>query len=262
MRASYTTCLLIVLSAHAIAKEAPDAQALMMKNFIAGKVSAFNGDVSMVLINDQGQERVRKMAMWSKLKGGSTDTEVMMRFGDPADIKGTGFLQIENSKADDDIWVYLPALGKTRRLVASNKRDSFFGTDFSYGDVLPPPVEKYTHRYLRNEAIDGVDCYVLESTPIDAETRAESGYSRKVEWLDASNYLERKVEYYDLSAVLLKTQHAYDLQQVEPTKQRWISMRREMVNQQTGHKTIYKFERFALDQKLDESFFSTRNLER
>ena len=44
------------------------------------------------------------------------------------------------------MWIYLPALRKVRRLVASNKKDSFAGTDFSYGDVIGHAVEAWKHK--------------------------------------------------------------------------------------------------------------------
>ena len=256
-------CSAVLLAPEVTAAEpATKARDVMEHNFVAGKVSAFNGSVSIVLTTAQGQERVRKLKMWSRLRDKSTDSEVMLRFEQPGDIKGTGFLQIENAAADDDIWVFLPALGKTRRLVANAKRDSFFGTDFSYGDVLLPPVNKYDHTYLRSEQVDGASCDVIESKPKDGKTREETGYSRKIIWLDAANHVERKVEYYDLSGNLLKTQHVSEIQQVESSPQRWIPKRREMVNHQTGHKTLYQLENISLDRQLSEEFFSTRNLER
>jgi outer membrane lipoprotein-sorting protein len=254
--------LLVVAPEVSSADSAPNPRERMEQNFMASKISAFSGNVTITLTTAQGQERVRKLRQWTRLKDKSTESEVLIRFDEPGDIKGTGFLQIENAAADDDIWVFLPALGKTRRLVANNKHDSFFGTDFSYGDVLLPAVSRYDHTYLRSEKLDSDSCDVIESKPKDARTRDESGYARKVIWLDAATHIERKVEYYDLSDKLLKTQRTFDIQQVEASPQRWLPMRREMVNHQTGHKTFYKVERTALDRKLTEDFFSTRSLER
>jgi hypothetical protein len=254
--------LFIVPEAVSIAGSTVNARAVMDQNFMASKVSAFNGDVSIVLTTAEGQERVRKLKMWSKLKDKSSESEVLLRFDQPGDIKGTGFLQIENAAADDDIWVFLPALGKTRRLVANAKHDSFFGTDFSYGDVLLPAVGRYDHSFVRSEQLDGAACDVIESRPKDDRTRDESGYARRVIWLDSTTHVERKVEYYDLSNKLLKTQHATDIQQIETSPPRWVPTHREMVNHQTGHKTLYRLDRISLDPKLNTDFFSTRNLER
>ena len=44
--------------------------------------------------------------------------------------------------------------------------------------------------------------------------------------------------------------------------QRVLTMlRREMTNHQTGHKTLYSFDSFALDRSLQDAWFSTRRLE-
>ncbi|MBC7984987.1 MAG: outer membrane lipoprotein-sorting protein, partial [Candidatus Obscuribacterales bacterium] len=239
-----------VLATASVSAQPESAADLMSRNFVATKVSGFNGEVTMSLINARGEQRVRKMLVRSKLRDNGLDSAVMTRFAQPADIRGTGFLQVENSAADDDIWVYLPGLKKTRRLAANNKRDSFFGTDFSNGDILLPVVDKYRHELLRNVSIDGNDCYVIESTPSDDKTREDTGYSRRVTWVDAKSYVERRVEYYDLNNKLLKTQLTADIREVEPNKQRWMPMSREMTNHLTSHKTLYRFDRFAIDKTL------------
>jgi Outer membrane lipoprotein-sorting protein len=239
----------------------PDANELMRRNFYATKISGFTGDVTMTLIDPHGEQRVRRMSIRSALKSNGVDSAVMTRFVQPADIKGTGFLQSENSAGDDDIWVYLPALGKTRRLASNNKRDSFFGTDFAYGDILLPPVEKYQHTLLRTEKVEGADCYVIESKPVDEKTRNDSGYGRKLTWVDAGSFLERKVEYYDIRDVLLKTQVISQGREVEPDKQRWLALERQMTNHQTGHQTLYRIDQYQFDKNVGEHGFSVRDLE-
>lgn len=257
-----SACLAVCLVLSAIPAWAkPNGAELMRGNFYATKVSGFVGGVTLTLINQSGEQRVRKMTVRSKLRSNGIDSAVMTGFVQPADIKGTGFLQVENSAGDDDIWVYLPALGKTRRIAANNKRDSFFGTDFSYGDILLPAVDKYEHTLLRNETLEGEDCYVVESRPIDPKTRDDTGYARRVSWIDTRNQVERKVEYYDTKDVLLKTQLTFEVKEVEPQKGRWLAMRREMTNHQTGHKTLYVFDSFDLKGGLDDGEFTARRLE-
>jgi outer membrane lipoprotein-sorting protein len=260
MQARIRTVMLgLCLVVAAMPALAIDADQVMTRNFKATKVSAFTGEVTMSLVNSRNEKRVRRMSVQSRLRGNGVDSAVLTRFGQPADIKGTGFLQIENSAADDDIWVYLPALGKTRRLASNNKRDSFFGTDFSYGDILLPAVEKWEHVLLREETVDGVPCHVVESRPRDASTREDTGYSRRISWVDARTFVERKVEYYDTRGQLLKTQLTFDVQAEEPG--RFMPMRRQMTNHQTGHQTQYQFERFAVDKSLQDGDFTVRRLE-
>jgi uncharacterized protein len=237
------------------------AREVMEKNYLATRLSGFTADVTIKLLSDKGQARVRQISIWSKLTANGIDSRVLMRFRAPADVKDTGFLQIENSRRDDDIWIYLPALSKTRRLVASNKKDSFFGTDFFYGDILLPTVDKYQHALLGRETVDGRPCYVIESVAASEETRRDSGYSKKVSWIDQESFVERKVDYYDLGSGLLKTQTTYDVRLVETDRQRWMPMRREMVNHRTNHRTVYAFDRFEPETRLSDALFTPRTLE-
>jgi hypothetical protein len=260
MKNPFRTLLLgAALVVTALPAQAIDADQVMARNFRATKVSAFTGEVTMSLVNSRDEKRVRRMSVQSRLRENGVDSAVMTRFAQPADIKGTGFLQVENSAADDDIWVYLPALGKTRRLASNNKRDSFFGTDFSYGDILLPPVEKWEHTLLRQETVDGAPCHVVESRPRDARTRDDIGYARRISWIDATTFVERKVDYYDTRGQLLKTQLTFDVKPEEPG--RFMPMRRQMTNHQTGHQTLYQFERFSVDKALKDGDFSVRRLE-
>lgn len=239
-----------------------DPHEIMTKNFYVTKVSSYQSAATMVLLNDRGERRVRKITTWSKLKPNGIDSKVLVRFQSPADVKGTGFLQIENHEADDDIWIYLPALKKTRRLVSNNKRDSFFGTDFAYGDVLTPDPGLYSHKLIRTENPDGIECFVIESAPISDKVRDNMGYSRKVSWIRKDNFLEHKIEYYDLSGRLLKTQLISESELVERAKNRWMSRQREMINNQSNHRTVFRLEEIKVGMALADAFFSDRSLGR
>jgi Outer membrane lipoprotein-sorting protein len=238
------------------------AHDMMQKNFFVAKIKSFKSTGTMVLINDKGQTRERKSSTYSVLQPNGIDSKLLVKFTFPTDIKGTAFLQVEHIEADDDEWIYLPALGKSRRLVANNKKDSFVGSDFSYGDISLPSVELYEHRLLGSEAVDGQDCYKVESTPKTESTRDNSGYSRKIAWLRKNNFVEAKVEYYDLSNRLLKTQVVSQPQLLEPDTQRWFAQHREMTNQQTGHKTVLNFDEVEAAVAVPEDLFTTRYLER
>ena len=185
-----------------------------------------------------------------------------MRFNDPPDVAGTGLLQIEHGDADDDLWIYLPALRKARRLVASNKKDSFVGSDFSYGDISLPKVDRYHHVLRGTEVLDGATCHVVESTPASDVVRNNSGYSRKVTWVRADNFLEAKVEYYDLASRLMKTQRVARPQAVESQPGKWFALEREMTNHRTGHRTLIIATKVEGKVSLAEEVFTTRTLER
>lgn len=239
----------------------PSAQDIMTSNFFASKVASLETETTMILITDRGQTRERRMKTLQRLKPNGIDSKLVMRFDTPADIRGVCYLQIENSSADDDQWIYLPALKKSRRLVANNKKDSFMGSDFSYGDFSRPKVETYRHRLLRSEASDGHDCFVVESLPGDDAVRDGRGYSRKLTWVRKDSFLEARTDYYDLQGALLKTQIATDHRIVEPQTGRWFVMHRETVNHQTQHKTVLHIERAQAGVPAPEDAFTTRAIE-
>lgn len=238
------------------------ARDIMEKNFFVSKVSALKADSTMVLINHRGQKRERRNTTIIKLQPNGIDSKFLVRFSAPADIKGTGFLQIEHSDGDDDLWIYLPALKKSRRLVANNKKDSFVGSDFSYGDISLPKVDLYRHTLVRSEKLGEVDCYVIESVPADDQVRANSGYSRKVSWIRADNFFEQKVEYFDLGGRLLKTQHVDRIVPVDPEQGRWFALHREMHNHQTDHRTVIDAENADVSPEINDDIFTTRSIER
>ena len=238
------------------------ARDIMEKNFYVSKVKSLKTASIMVLINDKGQQRERKNTTLLKLQANGIDSKLLVKFSTPTDIKGTGFLQVEHAEGDDDLWIYLPALKKSRRLVASNKKDSFVGSDFSYGDISLPKVDLYRHALLRSEVVDQHDSYVIESVPADETVKSNSGYSKKITWVRKDTLLEAKVEYYDISGRLLKTQLTADHKQVESNPQRWFPAYREMTNHQTGHKTILRFDKIEPGVPAPDELFTTRSIER
>src|SRR5260221_2660122 len=236
------------------------ADAMMQKHFCVAKINSFKSTGTMLLINDKGQTRERKSSTYSVLQPNGIDSKLLVKFTFPTDMKGRVFLQVEQVEADDDEWIYLPALGKSRRLVANNKKDSFVGSDFSYGDISLPSVELYEHRSLGSEAADGQDCYKVESTPKTESTRDNSGYSRKITWLRKNNFVEAKVEYYDLSNRLLKTQVISQPQLLDPDPHRGLARHTQRTNQQTGHKTVLNFDEVEAAVAVPEDLFSNRHL--
>lgn len=241
---------------------AQSADEVMQKNFFASKPQQLSQRITMTLVNERGETRQRKITALTSLQANGVDSNMMVRFLEPADVRGTSFLQIEHSEADDDQWIYLPALRKSRRLVSSNRKDSFIGSDFAYGDVLPPKVSLYKHKLTGEETVDGLPCYVVESVPATEQVKADYSYSRKVTWVAKDSFHEVKTVYYDVSGRLLKTQTVRDIVLVDPQASRWAAKYKEMVNHQTNHKTVVNADSYTTDVKISADTYTTRSLER
>jgi Protein of unknown function (DUF1329). len=104
-------------------------------------------EMQLTLIKKNGDKRERKMVSWAMDEG--KDTKKIMFFTYPGDVKGTGFLTWDYDQAgkEDDKWLYLPAMKKTRRISgSSSKTDYFMGTDFTYDDMGGRNVDDDTHK--------------------------------------------------------------------------------------------------------------------
>jgi hypothetical protein len=249
-----------VLAQNALA--APSAEEIMAKNLLATKVADSTTSSTFRLINASGQERVRETDADSKLIEGTTDNRRLVNFLSPSDIRGTKTLLIEHSNAEDDMWIYLPAMKKVRRLVASNKKDSFVGTDFSYGDVIGYKVDEWNHKLVREENVAGRDCYVIESSAKGPQIAANTGYSKRIGWIDKESFVALRAEIYDLNGQLLKKLTDEDVQKVDSNNNRYQPMKLTAENVQTGHKTIIEFRNFKANVAIGDDVFTARSLDR
>ena len=213
-------------------------------------------EMQLTLVKKNGDKRDRKMVSWAMDEG--KDTKKIMFFTYPGDVKGTGFLtwDYDQTGKEDDKWLYLPAMKKTRRISgSSSKTDYFMGTDFTYDDMGGRNVDDDTHKLLREETRDGHKCWVVESVPKDAREI----YSRKISWIrqdcDAGIY----VEYYDKLDKLHRVLTVQDLQQVQGY---WTVMKMEMKNVQSGHSTQITVTGPKYDIAVDKSLFTVAKLEK
>lgn len=215
-----------------------------------------HASLEMTLIQKSGGKRVRKLTSRSIDQG--KDKKTLMFFLYPGDVKGTGFLtwDYDDVRKEDDKWLYLPALKKTRRISGkSSKTDYFMGSDFTYDDMGSRNVEEDTHKLLREEDYEGHACWVIESVPTDAREL----YSRKVVWIRKDCLKPLRVEYYDKLNKLHRLFKTADITQVQGF---WTIRHMEMENVQTGHRTILEFSDVRYDEKIDAGLFTVATLEK
>lgn len=92
-------------------------------------------EISMRIVNRQGQVRQRRLTMLRLNQAPGGDQFYYIYFHEPADVKGMSFLVLKHLGRDDDRWLYLPAIDLVKRIATSDKRTSFAGSDFTYEDV-------------------------------------------------------------------------------------------------------------------------------
>lgn len=242
--------------------QAPTADELMQRNFMTSKFADATNDVTMKLINKDGQERIRETKSVAKLLPGTTDNQRLITFLSPSDVKGTKNLLIEHSESDDDIWIYLPALKKVRRLVASNKKDAFAGTDFSYADIIGYKVGDWNHKLIKEDKVDGRECYQIESTPKSEPVSSMYGISKRINCIDKESAIALSGETYDRGGKLFKKYSAQNPQKLDVKNNKWTAMKLEAINVDTGHKTVLEFKNFKVNGGVSDAIFTARSLEK
>jgi len=209
----------------------------------------------MILTAKNGAVTERTIDQYSK-KDGRGNNRAVIVFQDPASVKGTRFLTIENPGKDNDQWIFLPSLGKVRRIAASEGSGSFMGTDFSYDDISSADrnTDLDNHKILKEEKLRDRDCYVIESTPKDTNYQ----YSKMIQWIDKGNFVTHKVELYDKRGTQVKLLEILELREVQG---RLAIMVTKMTTLAAGTSTSLNVGILKYDDPIPEGVFTPNFLE-
>jgi outer membrane lipoprotein-sorting protein len=238
------------------------ARQIAEKAWWAGKLDGAEMISTLTIINAKGQKRIRKTAAVSKLVDGGHTEKRLIRFLSPADVKGTGLLSYDYEKKDDDIWFFLPSLRKTRRIVSSEKAKSFMGSEFTYADTTPPSVDDFKHKLLKEEKVDGTDCYLIVLTPKNSKIAEENGFSKRMSWFGKKDFVIRKSITWDLRGRKHRQLRAENVKEIDPKKHRFRAMRMTVKNLQDGRSSVMDIGKIKLRSKIPDKYFTTRYLER
>jgi outer membrane lipoprotein-sorting protein len=214
-----------------------------------------SSELTMILRNKQGDESKRQISNQTLEVENDGDKSLVI-FNEPRDVKGTAFLSFTHKSGPDDQWLYLPALKRVKRIASDNKSGPFMGSEFAYEDISSQEVEKYTYKYIKDENLDGIDCFVMERYPVDES----SGYTRQVTWIDTEEYRTMKVDFYDRKNSLLKTLTYHEYNQY--LNKYWRANKLSMINHQNGKSTDLLFADYKFANGFSESDFNQNSLKR
>ena len=247
------------------AADDPQARAIMEKVDDRDEGDNRTGDMQMVLIDKRGKQRVRRIATFLKDKG--EDTYRLMFFLEPPDVKDTAFLtyDYDDPDRDDDQWLYLPALRKTKRIATSDKSGSFMGSDLNYADMTSRDLEDYDYSFYekgKESEVRGNKVWVLWSIPRSKEVIDETGYEKSLLFVRPDIDMVVRVIHWVKDGGYLKY---VDLRKVEEIDSIWIATD-TLVTKKKGknivHKTILTLENVRFNQDLNFDLFTIRRLEK
>ncbi|MCK5073831.1 MAG: outer membrane lipoprotein-sorting protein [Bacteriovoracaceae bacterium] len=254
--------LLLVLTVLLLAPSAytstPEQRGLEIAQKMENANNGFLGETSsmvMTLISAYGQKTIREMK--GKIMEVSDDgDQSLINFQRPSDVKGTKMLTWSHKRKDDDQWLYLPSMRKTKRISSKSKTSSFMGSEFSYEDLGSQEIEKYNFKHIRDEK----DIWILERHP---KNKKASGYSKQIMWVLKRYHNPQKIEYYDRKNELLKTAEFKNYKSYKiKNKTLWRPSSIHMKNIQTKKESIFVWKDRKLGLKMKKRDFSKSSLKR
>ena len=172
----------------------------------------------------------------------------------PARDEGTAFLKREN-----EIWNWVPNIGRTVKLPPSMMMQSWMGSDFTNDDLVRESsvVKDYTHEFGADSTINGHDCYKIILTP---KPEAPVVWGSISSWVTKAEYIQLRTEFYDEDGYLVNLMTGSDLREFDG---RLLPAKMEMIPvDDPGNKTILEYQDLEFDVDIRKNFFSVSNLKR
>lgn len=218
----------------------------------------------MRLFDRQGRPRERSLTLLAMAGGAGRSVpadRTLIRFTEPADIRGTGLLVWEQPAGDDERFLYLPSLGRVRRIAGSEAQESFVGSDFTYEDIGGRELDRYDYALLDEQtswaSADGSKhlAYRLESRSRDTNAR----YPRVVSLVRKDNFVVVQADIHNRRGDLQKVFRA---DKVERTGAYWTVTAMTMSDEQSRTRTDMVVDMAEYDIGLGPEDFTRRELER
>jgi hypothetical protein len=149
----------------------PDTVARRVQDRDTGRDS--RSEMRMRIFDRQGRVRERSLLILRREGMAGAGDKSLIRFLSPNDIRGTSLLVWEHASADDERFLYLPAIGRVRRVAGEEKQQSFVGSDLSYEDIGGREIADYTYAFIDENATwtapggDRLAAWALESRAKD-----------------------------------------------------------------------------------------------
>ncbi len=177
----------------------PEIEACIRKN--APKSTTFQH----IKLKSEGQyfeeeETLSTKVYWKHNPSGTSN--LLAVFDEPDDILGSRLLFLEK-ESGNEIYLYMPALFKVRRITSGRISSSMYGSDFSYEDFqwMYNMLSTAVSEQREDAVINGESMYVFAVIPSEGE---KSLYEKIFSYFDKKTCVIRKVEFYEQGNKLRK----------------------------------------------------------
>ncbi len=224
-----------------------------VQNNISG-FKKYSAEMEMTLTKENGKSVVRKIKTFHKEEKDGGE-RVISIFEDPADVKGTKmYSQPDDQTFSEDQWLFLPALGKTKRIANENKSGPFMGSEMAFEDLATGKLKKFQYKYAGTKTKNGKEYLILIMSPISKY----SGYHHIESWIEKDRLIPAFSNYYDRKNELVKTQE----EELKKMGSFYLTTKIKVHNHKTNRETTVVWSGFNFNTKLDETAFNPNNFER
>jgi outer membrane lipoprotein-sorting protein len=215
--------------------------------------------IKMVSIDRLGVERVLEAEMWWQKNQDTRLSNVLMTFDNPPELRGASVLVLEK-KPQNDMFMFLPELGKTRRITSQMVQGNMMGTDYSYEDFqrLQGLITSLDSKRLPDETIADRKAFLTESTPADSS----SEYSRIRTWIDQETCVPLQVEFFGKESAEPIKRMVTNAASVTKEKTGYIPREISMKDLRTETATTIVIEKLQVSVPIERKRFSQAELER
>jgi hypothetical protein len=147
---------------------------------------------------DAGGKITEKSWLYERI-GAHGQSKSVIRFTEPAEVKGVTLLIVNHAERASDQWMWTPSIERDRRIALQDRSTRFFGTDFSFEDLDERDVYQYDYVLLGDESIAGAACWRIQSTPKQSKG---SQYSKAVFWIRKDNHAYARGDFWVKDAVV------------------------------------------------------------
>ncbi len=258
---SIVTVFLLLIPGAVIADQ-PEARRIMEKVEEVDDGDNRTSDMLMILTDKKGAKRKKYFKTFSKEYG--EDSKQLMIIDRPANVRNSGFLTFDydHPDKDDDQWLYLPSLGRPKRIASGDKDGSFMGSDLNYSDMTSKDLADYDYRILKEMMLKNEKVWLIESLPRSEEVIDKTGYKKSIFAVRQDIYMVSRIKAWPAKGNYVKITDFSNLGKVNGilvyTDVRVIKKSGKSIK----HKTQLLLSDIQFNQNLSDNLFTLRRLEK
>ena len=191
--------LLVAAAIPAVADPAPDKILACMRGNLPPALRI--QDLQLDATDRSGAPRTLKGRVYAMRDKDKGLLRAVVHINAPQDLSGASYLVRETGNPQaDEMFMFLPALNKVRRITGAGAEGSFLGTDFSYDDVkeMENAFGGGQPQLAGTEVVNGRPAQILAFKPTITQG---ARYSQLRAWVDQQTCVAVKVDFYESDQV-------------------------------------------------------------